>query len=92
MDPSVSNIEKYVFNLNDDCKEFYGDVVEEDPHQIPEPLVRPVYIGCFFDTENVGNTTTRRSYSGIMLCVKNALIKSSSKRQTQFSQLHLAQS
>ena len=34
IDPSPPNVDKYVFNLNADWKEFYRDVVEEDPHKI----------------------------------------------------------
>ena len=45
MDPNVPDVDKYVFNFNADWKEFYGGVVEEDPHQIPDPLVKPVYVG-----------------------------------------------
>ena len=45
MEPSVLNVEKCVFNLNAYLKEFYGDVVEEDPHQILQPLGKPVYLG-----------------------------------------------
>ena len=45
MDPSVPYVEEYIFNLNADWKEFYRDVVEEDPHRMYEPLGNPVYIG-----------------------------------------------
>ena len=44
MDPSVPNFDKPVFKLNADCKEFYMDMVEEDPHRMPDPLVRPIYV------------------------------------------------
>ena len=78
---SVPDIYKYVFNLNTDWKGFYGNVVEEEPHQIPETLEKPVYVGCFVDGYHGGNVITRRSNSGILLFVNNALIKSFSKRQ-----------
>ena len=42
MDASVPDVKKSVFNLNDDWKDFYLDIVEEDPHQISEPLGKPV--------------------------------------------------
>ena len=47
MDPSMPNVDKSIFNLNADRKEFYGDVVEKHPHQISDPLGSPVYIGFF---------------------------------------------
>ena len=56
-------------------------MVEEGLHQIPEPLGRPVYVGCFVDADHVVNVITRRLYSGILLFVNNALIKSFRKRQ-----------
>ena len=56
-------------------------MVEEDPHQIPEPLVKPVYAECFVDADHGLNVVTRRLHSKIFLFVNNALIKSFSKRQ-----------
>ena len=60
MEPSVPDVEESVFNLNTDWKEFYGDAVEDKPHQMIEPLGKPVYVGCFVDEERGGNVTTRR--------------------------------
>ena len=45
MDPSVPNADGSVFNIDADWKELYGDMVEEDPHQISESLGKPVYFG-----------------------------------------------
>ena len=81
MDPSMPNVDGYFFNLNTDCKEFYGDVVEKHPHQISDPLGMPVYIGCFIDADHSGNFIARHFHCGILLFVNNALIKSFSKRQ-----------
>ena len=81
MDPIIPNIDGSVFNNNTDLKYFYGDVVEKDPHQITEPLGRPVYFGCLIDADHVGNVITRRLHSGILFFVNRALIKSFSKRQ-----------
>ena len=81
MDPSMQNVDKSVFNLNADWKEFYGDMVEKYPHQIPDPLGMPVYIGCFIDADHSGNFIARRFHCGILLFVNNALIKSFSKIQ-----------
>ena len=35
MDTSMPNVDGSVFNLNIDCKDFYGDVAEKYPHQMP---------------------------------------------------------
>ena len=63
---------------------FYGDVVEEEPHQIPKPLGRPVYVGCLVASAYCGNVITSCFHSGILLFVNNALINSFSKRQKIF--------
>ena len=60
MDPSMTYVDGSVFNLNDDWREFYGDVVEKYPHQIPKPLGRPVYVGCFINVDHGVNVITRR--------------------------------
>ena len=80
MDPSVPDVEKYVFNLNAYWKEFYEYVLEEEPHCMAKPLGKTVYVGCFVDAHHGGNVITRPSHSGIFLFVNNALIKSFSKR------------
>ena len=81
MDPSVPDVETYVFNLNADWKEFYGDDFEENPRRMPEPLVRPLYVGYFIDADHVGNVITRLLHSGILLFFNNALIKPFRERQ-----------
>ena len=35
METSMPNVDGSVFNPNVDCKEFYGDVAEKYPHQMP---------------------------------------------------------
>ena len=49
IDSSVTKVENSVFNLNNDWKEFYGDVVEDDPNIMPKPLGNQLYVGCFVD-------------------------------------------
>ena len=56
----MPNVEESVFNINANWKEFYGDVVEEDHHRMPEPLGTPVYVGQFVDAYHGGNVITRR--------------------------------
>ena len=38
MDPSTPMIDESVFHSNADWVEFYGDVVEEGPPRMPEPV------------------------------------------------------
>ena len=64
-----------------DWKDFYGDVEEEMPPRMPEPLGKPVIISCFVDANHAGNVVTRRSHSGVLLFVQNAPIIWFSKRQ-----------
>merc|ERR1712127_1017188 len=48
---------------------------------MPEPLGAPVDSTAFEDSDHAGNVITRRSHTGILLFVNNALIRSFSKRQ-----------
>ena len=81
MDPKSLKHDENTFNLTADWKEFYGDVYEEDPPDMPEPLGVPVDTTVFVDADHASNVVTRRSHSGIMLFVQNALIRAYSKRQ-----------
>ena len=62
-------------------REFYGDVAEEVPANMPEPLGRPVQVTCFVDADHAGNLVTRRSHSGVLILLQNAPILWYSRRQ-----------
>ncbi|KAL7533576.1 hypothetical protein ACHAXR_005318 [Thalassiosira sp. AJA248-18] len=64
-----------------DWGEFYGDIKEEDPPNMPEPLGKPVTMSCFVDADHAGNKVTRRSHTGVIIILNNAPIQSFSKRQ-----------
>jgi hypothetical protein len=81
MDAARVRVDESVFQQDADWTEFYGDVVEEDPADMPEPLGRSVRITSFMDSDHAGNRVTRRSHSGIFIFVNNALIVSYSKKQ-----------
>ncbi|KAL7525855.1 hypothetical protein ACHAWF_001533, partial [Thalassiosira exigua] len=81
MDPATPVIDRSGFNGTADWAEFYGDVVEEDPPGMPEPLGKPVEIFVFCDSDHASNVVTRRSHSGVFLFAQNALIRSFSKKQ-----------
>jgi hypothetical protein len=64
-----------------DWTDFYGDVAEELPPQMPEPKGKTVTTSCFVDANHAGNVVTRRSHTGILIYVQNAPIIWYSKRQ-----------
>ncbi len=80
-DPNMPCVDESAFQVDADWTEFYGDVVEEEPPDMPQPLGKPVTISTFVDSDHAGNVVTRRSHSGIFIFVNNALIKSFSKKQ-----------
>ncbi len=65
MDPHYPQIEKKAFNITADWVEFYRDVKEEDPPNMPEPLGAPVDSTAFEDSDHAGNLITHRSHTGI---------------------------
>jgi len=69
------------FNSNANWKEFYGEVIEEDPAGMPTPLGQSVRVGTFLDADHAGNVVTRRSHTGIFIFVNNSLIVQYSKKQ-----------
>ncbi len=54
-DPLTPNIDERVFNPNADWRDFYGDVSEELPPNMPEPKGKSVIISCFVDANHAGN-------------------------------------
>ena len=77
----MTNVDEYVFNIKKYWEEFYGDLVEEDPHQIPDSFGRPVYVRCFVDADHGFNVIKKRFQSIILLFVNNALIDYFNKHQ-----------
>ncbi len=74
-DPKTPNIDERVFNSNANWRDFYGDVCEELPPNMPEPRGEGVSISCFVDANHAWNVITRRSHTGIIIYgVQNAPI------------------
>ena len=69
MYPSTPIIDESVFHSNANWVKFYGDVVEEDPPQMPEPLGESVSTSSFVESDHASNVITRRSHTGILLFV-----------------------
>lgn len=80
-DPVDPDVDESVFNSKADWTEFYGRVEEELPSNMPEPCGKPATISAFVDANHAGNVVTRRSHTGILIFVQNALIIWFSKRQ-----------
>ena len=54
---------------------------EAMPRDMLEPLGNPVVVRAWVDANHAGNLANRRSHSGILIYVNNALILTFSKRQ-----------
>jgi hypothetical protein len=80
-DPKCPEVDERIFHPHADWKEFYGDVEEEVPPNMPEPRGHSVTTSAFVDANHAGNVVTRRSHTGIFLFVQNAPITWFSKRQ-----------
>ena len=59
----------------------YTDAVVDLLPNYPTPLVNPVEVNCFVDSDYAGYKVTRRSQNGILLYLNSASIIWYSKRQ-----------
>ena len=57
-DPKTPIIDERVFNSKADWRDFYGDVSEEMPPNMPEPKGKGVVVSCFVDANHAGNVIT----------------------------------
>ena len=82
-DPKDVRLDESAFANTDIAawRDFYGDVVEELPPKMPDPLGNGVDITCFVDSDHAGNLVTRRSHTGILIFLQNAPIIWFSKKQ-----------
>jgi hypothetical protein len=80
-DPKTPCFDERVFNPNADWQDFYGDVCEELPPNMPEPKGKVVDLSCFVDTNHAENVIIRRLHTGIIIYVQNAPIIWLSKQQ-----------
>jgi hypothetical protein len=80
-DPYDPGVDPQSISDDVDWTEYYGEMKEELPPDMPEARGNPVQIHCFVDANHAGNTVTRRSHSGILIMVNNAPIIWYSKRQ-----------
>ncbi len=71
-------IDESVFT-HGDWTDFYGDIIEEDPPNMPVPLGTLVIMSCFVDADHGGNKVMLRSHTGIVILLNNAPISAFSK-------------
>ena len=81
MDPTYIKHDENQFETCVDWKEFYGDIKEEEPPNMPEPLGQSMDTVVFVDADHASNVVTRRSHSGVLVFANNALVTSFCKRQ-----------
>ena len=60
-------INECVFNSKADWCDFYGDVSEEMPPNMPEPKGKSVVVSCVVDAYHAGNVITRQPHTGILI-------------------------
>ena len=80
MNHTMPDIDELVFR-HDNWSDFYGEVVEEDPPNMPVPLGYPVQMSCFVDADHAGNKVTRQSHTGIFILLNNTPVIAFSKQQ-----------
>ena len=63
---------------------FYGDIKEEPPPGILNPLVNSAHTTCFVHNNNYGNVVTWSLHTCVFIYVKNAPVILFSKKQKNF--------
>ena len=80
MNHTMPEIDKSVF-WHDYWSDFYGDVVKEDPPNMPVPLGNAVQMSCFVNADHAGNKVTQRSHKGVFILLNNTPVIAFSKQQ-----------
>jgi hypothetical protein len=79
-DPTYPDIDTSSFPTYD-WTEFYGDVKEAIPHDMPEPLGKDLDVRMYCDSDHAGEKRTRRSRTGFLIFCNMALIDWIFKKQ-----------
>ena len=80
LDPSYPEIKQDDF-IRRDWDNFYGEVTEELPPDMPEPLGREVDLRLFVDSSHANDKLNRRSRTGFYIYINEALVQWLSKKQ-----------
>ena len=79
-DPTYPDIDRSQFPRQD-WKRFYDNVKEPMPPNAPKPLGKPVVIRIYVDADHAGDAITRRSRTGYIMYLNNAVVNWYSKKQ-----------
>ncbi len=80
LDPSYPEIDQDNF-VKRDWNNFYGEVKEEVPGDMPVPLGRSVDLRLYVDSSHANDKSNRRSRTGFFVFLNSALIQWCSKKQ-----------
>ena len=80
LDPTYPDIDEDNF-VKHDWERFYGEVKEELPPDMPEPLGRVVDLRLYVDSSHANDKSNRRSRTGFFIFLNSALIQWCSKKQ-----------
>ena len=80
LDPSYPEIDRSAFT-GCDWNQYYGDVIEALPPNMPSPRGREVDLRMYVDSDHAGEKRTRRSRTGYFIFLNCALIQWLSKKQ-----------
>ena len=82
IDPSVPPIcKKAIVSKGYSWAEFYPDVEEDIPTDIPKALGHMATLTCYVDADHARDKVTRKSVAGIVLLVNNTPLTWVCKRQ-----------
>jgi len=81
-DPPYQEIYFDSFNNGTEWREFYGDITEPIPDNVPDRRDRPVDLCMWVDSDHTGDKEARRSRTGFFIFVNTALINWLSKKQS----------
>jgi len=80
LDPTYPEIDESNF-IRRDWDGYYGNVKEEMPPDMPEPLGKDVDLRLFVDASHANDKVNRRSRTGYFIFLNSALIQWCSKKQ-----------
>ena len=81
-DPTEPEIDEALFERQDCTQSIYGDVKEELPPNMPQPLGRGFRMRTYVDSDHAGESLTRRSRTGFITFLNRAPVYWLSKKQT----------
>ncbi len=73
MDPMYPEIDSTQFPVCD-WSEFYSEVEEPIPPNVPKAIGKVVDLRMFVDSDHAGDQHTRRSHSGFLIYLNTALV------------------